>query len=298
MKLNQICYFQKKIFVLSDHDKIRVYNTQPLEYEYDIVFDNKESFKWGFYGSKPIVLILKYEDNKTEVVFFDLEKNDIIHQFVINEVILALAIIDEKTYLCVNIDLSIFCFDETKNTLTLVNNSTKSREQLLTFSSKIYHHLNEMDKPSYTKYQIRWIDPIPNTRRFIFRAEYYSFIFDLDLQEFVDISEYRTLYAPIMLATEKYMFSLENTYNVYPTHKLFGTRVTRYDMTRDSLIIFKKVDAERIFVCDNYLMIPYPREYYWQNFELAIYDIDTLELVDSFKSDELYEIESTSYRYL
>lgn len=297
MKLNQICYFQKKIFVLSDYDKIRVYNTKPLEYEYDIVFDNGESFKWGFYGSKPIVLTFKYVDNKTEVSFFDLEKNEIIRQFVINEVILALAIIDENTCLCVNIDLSIFCFDETKNTLTLVNNSAQSREELLTFSSNIYNHLNEINKPSYTKYQIRWIDPIPNTRRFIFRAEYYSYIFDLDLGEFVDIRDYRTLYAPILLATERYLFSLENTYNVYPTHKLFGTRVTRFDMTKDSLVIFKKVAAESIFVCDNHLLIPFPKEHYWLNFELAIYDIDTLELVDSFNSDELYDVESTSYRY-
>ena len=100
-----------------------------------------------------------------------------------------------------------------------------------------------------------------------------------------------------LLATERYLFSLENTYNVYPTHKLFGTRVTRFDMTKDSLVIFKKVAAESIFVCDNHLLIPFPKEHYWLNFELAIYDIDTLELVDSFNSDELYDVESTSYRY-
>jgi hypothetical protein len=295
MILNQMTYFQERIYVLSDNDNIRVYNTKPLELEYHIVFDNGERSTWGFYGSKPIVLIFRYEDYMTKVKFFDLEKNDIIHEFVVNEMIVALAIIKEDTYLCVTFDLNIFIFDDTDDTLTQVNNSAQSKAFLMNFSSIIYEFYNETDSPNYQRYRIKWIDPIPNTWRYIFRTEFCSYIFDLELREFIDIREYRILYAPWVLATEKYLFSIENTYNVFSTYNTVGTRVTRYDMEKNNLIIFKKVDTEMIFVCNNYLIIPFPKEYHWENYELAIYDIDTLELVNSFKSDELYEIENTSY---
>lgn len=295
MRINNLTCYKDKIYVLNDNQTIRVYNIKPLEYEYDILFECKSDYRWGFLANQPIVIILNYKDYQTEVKLFDLEKNEITREFIIDEMITALTPIDQHSYLCVNIHLNIFRFDDTESTLTLVNNSSKTRQQLYDFSTKIYEYLGLESTSETDRNFVIWIDPIPNTHRFILRTQYCSYIFDLDKKDLIDIRNYRTLYAPVMIATEKYMFSLENTYDIHSRFILQGTRITRLEFETDSHIILKKVAADNIFICDHRLLIPFPKDHYWEKFELAIYDIDTLELIDSFQSDELYEIESTSY---
>lgn len=295
MRINNLAYYQGKIYVLSESQTIRVYNTKPLEYAYDILFENKGEYRWGFLGSQPIVISLNYSDHQTEVRIFDLVKNEITHEFMIDEMMTAITPIDQHTYLCVNVHLNIFRFDQKDGTLTLINNPSKSRKRLFDFSSTLYEYLGMENTEETDRNFVTWIDPIPNTQRYIFRTQYCSYVFDLYQKDFVDIKNYRTLYAPMMIATEKYMFSLENTYDIHSRFKLLSTRITRLEFKTDTHIIFKRVAAERIFVCGQHLLIPFPKDHYWEKFELAIYDIDTLELIDSFQSDELYEIESTTY---
>lgn len=295
MIINKMTYFNEKLYVLNEDKIVRVYNTNPLEYEYNILFDGTHDFIWGFYGHQPMVILMEYDNFMTTVKMFDLRTHAISREFCVNEMMTACTIIDEHTCLCVNVHLNIFIFDDRNQSLTLVNNPFKTRQKWYSFSVPVYQYVNQEDADELQRYFVRWIDPIPNTHRYIFRSELCSYIFDLQTKDLIDIREYRTLYAPVLLATEKYLFALEHTYDVHAKFKLQGVRITRYDLISKSWVIVKKVDTSNFFVCDNHLLIPFPKDRYFDKYELAIYDVDSLDLITSFASDELYRIENTVY---